>query len=116
MLQENLEKVVVDDTPVGQSMEVKDQSVNGKLKFSQEKKQTSAVTEVVDPIYQEADPVDASLQMRKKKGGRVTSISREAAKHSGRYFFALRLKQPAPEKAAMKQPICQEPAKQEGVL
>lgn len=57
-----------------------------------------------------------SLQTRKKKGGRVTSVSREATKHSGRYFFALRLKQPVPEKAVLKQPVSQEPMKQDVLM
>lgn len=113
MLQENLEKsIIIDDTPIGLSMEIKDQSINGKLKHTQDKKQASKTTDVVDGIYHEADPIDVSLQMRKKKGGRITGISREAAKHSGKYFFALRLKEPAPEEAAAP-PICQDSIKEE---
>lgn len=113
MLQENLEKSIIDDTPIGLSMEIKDQSINGKLKHTQDKKQASKTTDVVDGIYHEADPIDVSLQMRKKKGGRITAISREAAKHSSKYFFALRLKEPAPEEAVATPPICQDSIKEE---
>lgn len=47
----------------------------------------------VDDIYKEEDPIDASLQIRKKKGGLITSVIQEQKLHAA-FFYALKLKGP----------------------
>lgn len=73
---------VIDDTPIGQVMEI----VKDSTKTPREDKNASwaheylrkqsAQEDVVDEIYLEKDPIATSLKQRKKDGGHVLSVVR----------------------------------------
>ena len=53
----------------------------------------SAANDEVDSIYKEEDPIEASIAQRKKRGGRITAVTRDnASRLPNRFFFALSLR------------------------
>jgi hypothetical protein len=46
----------------------------------------------VDDIYFEKDPIGVSLKQRKKSGGQLTSVVKNANSKNGKYFFTLKVK------------------------
>ena len=53
----------------------------------------SAVNDEVDSIYKEEDPIEASIAQRKKRGGRITAVTRDnASRLPNKFFFTLSLK------------------------
>jgi hypothetical protein len=85
---------VLDDTPIGQAMEIKDKDWAKNLKWSHENsKQCSAQQDIIDEIYLEKDPIACSLNKRKRGDMPVTTVVRDfGQRQQGRYFFNLRLK------------------------
>lgn len=69
---------IVDDTPIGQAMEIKDKDLAKNLKWSHENsKQCSAQQDIIDEIYLEKDPIAASLNKRKRGDMPVTTVIRD---------------------------------------
>jgi hypothetical protein len=89
----------MEETPIGQSLEVKDKPLASKLKFSHHQKQVSAQVDQLAEIHLEKDPIDASLHQRKGDGGCVKSVvrCRTNTKTSTPFFFTLKVKAPERE-------------------
>lgn len=69
---------VLDDTPIGQAMEIKDKDWAKNLKWSHENsKQCSAQQDIIDEIYLEKDPIACSLNKRKRGDMPVTTVVRD---------------------------------------
>jgi hypothetical protein len=64
------------------------------LKWSKDYRPLSVLTDEVDDIYKEADPIGVSLQRRLERGATVTTVLRDTYSTNGRFFFNLRVKEP----------------------
>lgn len=65
-----------------------------KLKWSGDFRPVSTSKDQVDEIYNEADPIGVSIQMRRDRGAVVTTVLRDTFSNSGRYYFKLSIKEP----------------------
>ena len=82
--------ISADDTPIGQEMEIKQAAT--RFKPSEQRKTASTNFDEVDDIYFEKDPIGVSLKQRKKSGGLLTSVIKNANSKNGKYFFTLKVK------------------------
>jgi len=67
-----------DETPIGHVMGVKDKEYEDKniRRYNENYRKESAQQDIIDVIYQEKDPIAASLKQRKQKGQTVTTVVR----------------------------------------
>ena len=81
----------------GKKMSGKRKGTNPKIFAYKPNVPQSNELDVVDKIYKEKDPIEASLQQRMAHGGCVRSVVRCRAKNMSHFFFTLRLKAPDKE-------------------
>ena len=79
-----------EDAMIGESLEIK--KLPSRLKWSKDTKLISREIDEVDPIYNQRDPIEASLLLRKSKGGMITHVIKDYSAKVGKYFFNLRVK------------------------
>jgi len=94
MVLENQDNSWIESIPIGHALELKDLSMsNTNAKATKDKKFPSAANDEVDSIYKEEDPIEASIGQRKKRGGRITAVTRDnASRLPNKFFFTLSLK------------------------
>jgi hypothetical protein len=86
----------VEKLPVGYPMELKDDLVDTRLKWLNNTQQVSALFDEIEDIYKEMDPIEESLELRKKHNGFINnySVVRSKKKEKRKFFFYLRSKLP----------------------
>lgn len=77
-------------------MELKEDLIDTRLKWVNNNQQVSALFDEIEEIYHEMDPIDESLELRKKYNGFINnySVVRSKKKEKRKFFFYLRCKLP----------------------